>query len=149
MSRQSSGKSASRQRSYERSSSDVKERCSREPRAERVQERHAMFQRESRAESVTPCFRESQEPRASRHVSERVKSRERHAMFQRESRAESVTPCFRERFATGALFFNSPTCSSPRAACRIRWFVWGGAPPMSRLAGWTNSSVMSHHFWEG
>ncbi len=30
-----------------------KERCSREPRAERVQERHAMFQR------VTPCFRES------------------------------------------------------------------------------------------
>ncbi len=49
MSRQSSGKSASRQRSYERSSSDVKERCSREPRAERVQERdqerHAMFQR--------------------------------------------------------------------------------------------------------
>ncbi len=64
MSRQSSGKSASRQRSYERSSSDVKERCSREPRAERVQERHAMFQR---AKS-----RESQEPRASRHVSERA-----------------------------------------------------------------------------
>ncbi len=61
MSRQSSGKSASRQRSYERSSSDVKERCSREPRASRhVLESHAMFQR------VTPCFRES------RHVSERV-----------------------------------------------------------------------------
>ncbi len=44
MSRQSSGKSASRQRSYERSSSDVKERCSRE---------HASSER------VTPCFRES------------------------------------------------------------------------------------------
>ncbi len=59
MSRQSSGKSASRQRSYERSSSDVKERCSRES--------HAMFQRVSRhvSESVTPCFREC------------------HAMFQR------------------------------------------------------------------
>ncbi len=55
-----------------------------------------------------------------------------HAMFERE------------RFATGALFFNSPTCPSPRAACRIRLSVWGGAPPMSRLAGWTKSSVISH-----
>ncbi len=58
MSRQSSGKSASRQRSYERSSSDVKERCSREPREPRAS-RHVL-------ESVTPCFRES------RHVSERA-----------------------------------------------------------------------------
>ncbi len=41
----------------------------------------------------------------------------------------------RERFATRALFFNSPTCPCPRAACRIRLSVWGGAPPMSRLAG--------------
>ncbi len=31
--------------------------------------------------------------------------------------------------------FNSPTCPYPRAACRIRLSVWGGAPPMSRLAG--------------
>ncbi len=31
--------------------------------------------------------------------------------------------------------FNSPTWPCPRAACRIRLSVWGGAPPMSRLAG--------------
>ncbi len=31
--------------------------------------------------------------------------------------------------------FNSPTCPCPRAACQIRLSVWGGAPPMSRLAG--------------
>ncbi len=31
--------------------------------------------------------------------------------------------------------FNSLTCPCPRAACRIRLSVWGGAPPMSRLAG--------------
>ncbi len=91
---QSSGKSASRQRSYERYSRDV------------------------------------QEP-----IDVHAKS---HAMF------ESVTPCSRERFATGALFFNSPTWPCPRAACRIRLSVWGGAPPMSRLAGWTKSSVISH-----
>ncbi len=84
---QSSGKSASRQRSYERYSRDV-----------------------------------------NKPIDVHAKS---HAMF------ESVTPSSRERFATGALFFNSPTCSSPRAACRIRLSVWGGAPPMSRLAGWT------------
>ncbi len=85
---QSSGKSASRQRSYERYSRDVHE-----------------------------------------PIDVHAKS---HAMFERE------------RFATGALFFNSPTCPSPRAACRIRLSVWGGAPPMSRLAGWTKSSVISH-----
>ncbi len=88
---QSSGESASRQRSYERYSRDVQE------------PRHVR-------ERVTPCSRESS----------------------------------RERFATGALFFNSPTCPSPRAACRIRLSVWGGAPPMSRIAGWTKSSVISH-----
>ncbi len=85
---QSSGKSASKQRSYERYSRDV------------------------------------QEP-----IDVHAKS---HAMFERE------------RFATGALFFNSPTWPCPRAACRIRLSVWGGVPPMSRLAGWTKSSVISH-----
>ncbi len=90
---QSSGKSASRQRSYERYSRDVNKPIDVHAKS------HAMF------ESVTPSSR------ASRQV--------------------------QERFATGALFFNSPTCPSPRAACRIRLSVWGGAPPMSRLAGWT------------
>ncbi len=71
---QSSGKSASRQRSYERYSRDV-------------QERQAMFE---------GCSRE---------------------------------------FCDWRVVLNSPTWPCPRAACRIRLSVWGGAPPMSRLAG--------------
>ncbi len=83
---QSSGKSASRQRSYERYSRDVQEPI----------DVHAKSQAR-------------QEPR--------------------------VKPCSRERFVIRTLFFNSPTWPCPRAACRIRLSVWGGAPPMSRLAG--------------
>ncbi len=91
-----SGKSASRQRSYERSSSDVKERCSREP-----------------------------EPR------------ERHAMFQRE------------RFATGALFFNSPICPALRAACSNPIVRMGRSPAHVQAcwAGKLLGGVMSLHFW--
>ncbi len=79
---QSSGKSASRQRSYERYSRDV-------------QERQAMFE---------GCSRES------RHVQER-------------------------EFCNWRVVLNSSTWPCPWAACRIRLSVWGGAPPMSRLAG--------------
>ncbi len=72
---QSSGKSASRQRSYERYSRDV--------------------QRDK------PCSRDVQE----------------------------------REFCNWRVVLNSPTWPCPRAACRIRLSVWGGAPPMSRLAG--------------
>ncbi len=83
---------------------------------------------------ATPCSRESQE---------RVKP------CSRESQ-ESQAMFTRERFATGALFFNSPTWPCPRAACQIRSSVWGGAPPMSRLAGLELlGDVISLHFWEG
>ncbi len=75
---QSSGKSASRQRSYERYSRDV-------------QESH-----------------ESQEP---------------------------IDVHAKRAICDSRVVFNSLTCPCPWAACRIRLSVWGGAPPMSRLAG--------------
>ncbi len=91
---QSSGKSASRQRSYERYSRDVQEPI-----------------------DVHAKSHESQEPR------------DFHA---------------KRAICDSRVVFNSLTCPCPRAACRIRLSVWGGAPPMSRLAGWTKSSVISH-----
>ncbi len=91
---QSSGKSASRQRSYERYSRDVQEPI-----------------------DVHAKSHESQEPR------------DVHA---------------KRAICDSRVVFNSLTCPCPRAACRIRLSVWGGAPPMSRLAGWTKSSVISH-----
>ncbi len=38
-------------------------------------------------------------------------------------------------FCDWRVVLNSPTWPCPRAACRIRLSVWGGAPPMSRLSG--------------
>ncbi len=49
-------------------------------------------------------------------------------MFKRAKRAKRAICDWR-------VVFNSPTWPCPRAACRIRLSVWGGAPPMSRLAG--------------
>ncbi len=57
--------------------------------------------------SVKPCSRDVQES---------------HAMFERE-------------FCNWRVVLNSSTWPCPQAACRIRLSVWGGAPPMSRLAG--------------
>ncbi len=52
---------------------------------------------------------------------------------------KSVKPCSRDvqerEFCDWRVVLNSPTWPCPRAACRIRLSVWGGAPPMSRLAG--------------
>ncbi len=81
------------------------------------------------------CSRDVQkEPRESR--AKRQESQERHEP--------------RGRFVIRTLFFNSPIFPCPRAACRIRLSVWGGAPPMSRLAGLELlGDVMSHYFWEG
>ncbi len=62
-------------------------------------------------------------------------------MFKRESRESSKesresSKESRERaFCDWRVVFNSPTWPCPRAACRIRLSVWGGAPPMSRLSG--------------
>ncbi len=42
---------------------------------------------------------------------------------------------FKREICDWRVVFNSPTWPCPRAACRIRLSVWGGAPPMSRLAG--------------
>ncbi len=52
---------------------------------------------------------------------------------------ESFKGCSRDvqerAFCDWRVVFNSPTWPCPRAACRIRLSVWGGAPPMSRLSG--------------
>ncbi len=62
-------------------------------------------------------------------------------MFKRATRVKSQE-MFKPRdvqakraICDSRIVFNSPTCPCPRAACRIRLSVWGGAPPMSRLAG--------------
>ncbi len=53
--------------------------------------------------------------------------------------SEMFKPCSRESeekaFCDWRVVLNSPTWPCPRAACRIRLSVWGGAPPMSRLSG--------------
>ncbi len=56
--------------------------------------------------------------------------------------SEMFKPCSRESreseeraFCDWRVVSNSPTWPCPRAACRIRLSVWGGAPPMSRLSG--------------
>ncbi len=58
--------------------------------------------------------------------------------------SEMFKPCSREserqkrragRARRSRVVLNSPTWPCLRAACRIRLSVWGGAPPMSRLAG--------------
>ncbi len=57
--------------------------------------------------------------------------------------SEMFKPCSRESESqkrgesarTRASFLNCTTWPCPRAACRIRLSVWGGAPPMSRLSG--------------
>ncbi len=79
--------------------------------------------------------------RASSHVQEmftRAKpcSRDVHesqAMFKRCSREPSHVQ--EREFCNWRVVLNSPTWPCPRAACRIRLSVWGGTPPMSRLAG--------------
>ncbi len=69
------------------------------------------------------------------------RTRELQEMFKRESRESSKesresSKESRERaFCDWRVVFNSPSWPCPRAACRIRLSVWGGAPPMSRLSG--------------
>ncbi len=61
-------------------------------------------------------------------------SRQRASQERRSTR--KVTSAVQERaICDWRVVFNSPTWPCPRAACRIRLSVWGGAPPMSRLAG--------------
>ncbi len=48
---------------------------------------------------------------------------------------EMFKPRAKRAICDSRVVFNSLTCPCPRAACRIRLSVWGGAPPMSRLAG--------------
>ncbi len=66
--------------------------------------------------------------RAGREVTSAIQE-----MFKRDK------PCSRDvqerEFCNWRVVLNSPTWPCPRAACRIRLSVWGGAPPMSRLAG--------------
>ncbi len=70
----------------------------------------------------SPADRRALEGAASRSF------RDVQAMFKRVRESE------KER-AHSRVVLNSPTWPCPRAACRIRLFVWGGAPPMSRLSG--------------
>ncbi len=63
-------------------------------------------------------------------------------MFKPCSR-ESESQKRREERAHSRVVLNSPTWPCPRAACRIRLSVWGGAPPMSRLSG-GGSYVVRH-----
>ncbi len=52
------------------------------------------------------------------------------AMFKRVKRESQ-----KSEFCDWRVVLNSPTWPCPRAACRIRLSVWGGAPPMPRRAG--------------
>ncbi len=70
----------------------------------------------------SPADRRALEGAASRSF------RDVQAMFKRVR--ESEKECAHSR-----VVLNSPTWPCPRAACRIRLSVWGGAPPMSRLSG--------------
>ncbi len=68
---------------------------------------------------------------------ERVQSEEApeklRALFKRCSREPSHV--LEREFCDWRVVLNSPTWPCPRATCRIRLSVWGGAPPMPRLAG--------------
>ncbi len=63
------------------------------------------------------------------------KSASRQRVFTRCSREVPKESRAKRAFCDWRVVFNSPTWPCPRAACRIRLSVWGGAPPMSRLAG--------------
>ncbi len=133
---QSSGKSASRQRSYERYSRDVQERqamfegCSRE--ASHVR---GMFKRGK------PCSRDVQERQAmfegcSRDV------QERQAMFEGCSR--ELRHVQEDSFATGALF-KTVQLGPARGRLVESDCPYGAEPrPCPGLLGWTKSSVISH-----
>ncbi len=65
------------------------------------------------------------------------KSTSRQRSYERYSRdvQEPIDVHAKRAICDSRVVFNSLTCPCPRAACRIRLSVWGGAPPMSRLAG--------------
>ncbi len=73
----------------------------------------------------SPADRRTLEGAASRSF------RDVQAMFKRVRESEESEESARTR----ASFLNCPSWPCPRAACRIRLSVWGGAPPMSRLSG--------------
>ncbi len=72
----------------------------------------------------SPAYRRALEGAASRSF------RDVQAMFKRVRESEEE-----RAFCDWRVVLNSPTWPCPRAACRIRLSVWGGAPPMSRLSG--------------
>ncbi len=72
----------------------------------------------------SPADRRALEGAASRSF------RDVQAMFKRVRASEE-----RGAFCDWRIVLNSPTWPCPRAACRIRFSVWGGTPPMSRLSG--------------
>ncbi len=75
----------------------------------------------------SPADRRALEGAASRSF------RDVQAMFKRVRAPEEKR---RERARRSRVVLNRPTWPCPRAACRIRLSVWGGAPPpMSRLSG--------------
>ncbi len=65
------------------------------------------------------------------------KSASRQRSYERYSRdvQEPIDVHAKRAICDSRVVFNSLTCPCPRVACRIRLSVWGGAPPMSRLAG--------------
>ncbi len=73
--------------------------------------------------------------RCSRDVQESHESQEPRDVQESHESQEPRDVQAKRAICDSRVVFNSPTCPCPRAACRIRLSVWGGAPPMSRLAG--------------